>query len=412
MKGVNAWCRDVRRVVYRGLPCCVLAVVAARAEVNFDPYAGIVAEHNSNLFSVPDQNAVVDPKGNKTLADTTTSYLAGAVASFLYGRQELLATVEGRRSLYNEFTDLDHNEYLVDLGYKWKLFRTLDGLLDARESRQIVNFVERTTTILTLQTDKAVKGTLNAHVTSDWLLEAGLATHRLDSPLLDPPLAYAPDFSLRETTESAGLKYVGVANLAYGLEISHVEGVYSGDPGAVDYNQNTAQLAAKYNVSGLTTLNAAAGYTRRLLQDNGGTVSGATGLLGYSRQLTGKTSVNLQFSRLLNSYYNAGSSEIDTGGSAGALWQATPKLSVALNYQRVHSQFLGQTLPNANIQGRVDTFNFASMDVIFQPRLWLSIHPYVKYQKRDSNLENLFSFTGTLYGLEVRIKKPTPNRGP
>jgi hypothetical protein len=393
---------DGFKVACGGLLALTWVCGSARSASGFDPYAAFMLEHNSNLFAVPSSKAVSDPRGVPQLSDTLKTYLVGAESYWLVDRQRFFATLEGRRTYYDQFTDLNHNEYLVDLGLNWKLSKRFDGILEARQQRQIVSFTDRTVTGLTTQTDKILKGSFNTALTPVWRLESQAESHTLDSPLQT-----APDFSLREVSETIGLKYVGIANLAYGVEGSHAEGKYKGAPGAVDYRQNTAQFALKYAIGGLTNINAALGYTQRSLQGSSGKLSGVTGALGYARQLTGKTAVNVQFSRLVNSYYNAGSSEIDTGGTAGIVWQATPKLGVSVNYQHTRSVFEGQTLPNTNTQGRVDSSNYSSLELRYQPRLWVTLRPYVRRQIRDSNI-GIFTFSGTVYGIEVRFRDEKP----
>lgn len=383
----------------------------ATAAATFDPYAGFTVEHNTNLFAVP---AGSTANGALSGGDTLSTLVGGAEANWVAGRQRLYATLEARRTLYDRFSYLNHNEYLVNLGLSWKLLRIFDGTIDARQSHQIVVFADRTNvnTTLTTQTDRIVKATLDIAVSPVWLADGSVALHTADSPL-----PTAPAFSLREVTESAGIKYLGIANLSYGLEVNHVNGEYTGAPtnlapgflagGGLDYKQDAAQFVANYLVTKVTTLNGAVGYTRRRLTARDDTVSGITGLLGYSRQLTGKTSVSLQFSRLINSYYNAGGSEIDTGGTFGVVWQTTPKLGVTLNLGRMHSTFEGQAIIQNDTQGRSDNSTNYGLELNYKPRQWVVIKAYGRHQVRDSNIE-LFNYSGNTYGIDVRFRKEKP----
>jgi hypothetical protein len=120
--------------------------------------------------------------------------------------------------------------------------------------------------------------------------------------------------------------------------------------------------------------------------------------------LTGKTSVYVQFQRLINSYVTAGSSEIDVGGLVGAYWQATPKLGVAVNYSHVRSNFEGETLVNALTLGRKDNSSFSTIEVKYQPLRWLTVRPYIKRQVRESSLEQ-FTYNDTMVGIELLAKR-------
>ena len=226
---------------------------------------------------------------------------------------------------------------------------------------------------------------------------------------LDYPIAQSPDFRLQEGLEGIGIKYVGIANLAYGIEATHIDGNYLGVSDASDYKQNTGQFAMKYTLKEVTRLNAAIGYTERAIQGTSTSISGVTGLVGYERQLTGKTSVNLLFQRAINSYYTAGSSEIDTGGTAGVAWQATPKLGLALSYQRVRSTFEGETLADALTLGRKDNSSYSSFELRYRPFRWFSIRPYIRRQVRTSNIQQ-FTYNDTSIGIEMLARRDQPAR--
>jgi hypothetical protein len=370
----------------------------------FDPYVGVVVQNDSNLFAVPSESPVSDPHGIRRFSDTVETYRAGFDFNYLFDLQRLYATMEARKVEYGHFTDLNHSEYLVNTGLAWKLTSRFDGVVDFRREKEIIAFANADTTALQIQTDQVLKGTFNVAVTPKWRLETQASLHTLDYPI-----AQSPDFRLQEGQEGIGIKYVGIANLAYGIEGSHIDGNYLGVSQAADYKQNTGQFAMKYTLKEVTQLNAAVGYTDRQLLGTSTSVSGVTGLAGYYRQLTGKTSVNLLFQRAINSYYTAGSSEIDTGGMARVAWQATPKLGLALSYQRVSSTFEGATLANSLTLGRKDNASYSSFELKYQPLRWLSIRPYVKRQVRTSNIQQ-YTYNDTSAGIEILAKPDQPLR--
>jgi hypothetical protein len=370
----------------------------------FDPYVGVVVQNDSNLFAVPSEAPVNDPHGVPRFSDTVATFKAGFDFNYLFDRQRLYATVEGRKVEYEHFTDLNHSEYLVNLGLAWKLTSRFDGLVDFRREKKIIAFADADLTDLQIQTDQVLKGTFNVAVTPEWRLETQASLHTLDYPI-----AQSPDFRLQEGLEGIGIKYVGIANLAYGIEATHIDGNYLGVSHASDYKQSTGQFAMKYTLKEVTRLNAAIGYTERAIQGTSTSISGVTGLVGYERQLTGKTSVNLLFQRAINSYYTAGSSEIDTGGTAGVAWQATPKLGLALSYQRVRSTFEGETLADALTLGRKDNSSYSSFELRYRPFRWFSIRPYIRRQVRTSNIQQ-FTYNDTSIGIEMLARRDQPAR--
>lgn len=386
------------------LACCsLIPMLAGAADAiaghEFQPYAGVVVESDSNLFAVPAGAAVTDPQGVARLSDTVTTYRAGADFNYLFDLQRMYGTFEVRQLEYDHFTDLNHSEYLVNLGLAWVLTSRFDGIVDFRREKKIIAFADADLTQLEIQTDQILKGTFNVAMTPEWRLETQASLHTLDYPILQ-----SPDFRLQEGLTGIGIKYVGIANLAYGIEGTHLDGNYEGVAGASNYKQNTAQFAAKYTLRAVTRLSAALGYTDRTIQGTSTTVSGVTGLFGYDRQITGKTTVSLLFQRAINSYYTAGSSEIDTSGAASVSWQATPKIALAASYQRMRSQFEGETLVDYLTVGRKDNSSFSSLELKYQPLRWLLVRPYIKRQVRESNAE-LFSYNDTQVGIELVARR-------
>lgn len=365
----------------------------------FEPYIGAVVENSSNLFAVPPQLAVDDPHGVPRSSDTVSTYRGGSNFNYMFDLQRLYGTFEARRLEYDRFTNLNHSEYLIDLGLAWKLTSRFDGLVDFHREKKIIAFGDADVTQLEIQTDQVVRGTFNVAVMPEWRLETQASLHTLDYPI-----AQSPDYRLREGLERIGVKYVGVANLAYGIEGIHIDGNYQGVVGAADYKQNTAQLAMTYKIKNVTHLSAAVGYTDRSIEGSPTSVSGVTGEFGYDRQITGKTRIYAQVQRLINSYYTAGSSEIDTSVTVGANWQATPKLGATIYYEYVRSTFEGATLQDSLTLGRKDSASYSGFEIKYQALRWLSVRPYIKRQVRTSSIPQL-TYNDTLLGVELLVKR-------
>jgi hypothetical protein len=385
-----------RAGIYVGL---ILAFMTAPntvfAQLNMDPYATAHIEHDSNVFLVPNSEFQIMERGFSELGDTDAKAVAGLNGVYLWSLQSLTANFEVRRLDYEHFTDLDHNEYLGDLRFDWKLGSVLDGLLHVRQERSAPSFANNDSTGLTLNTARNADAKVDLKITPDWRLEAGA-----DYSKLEAPLQFYPEFVDREVGTQLGIKYLGVANLSYGLVYQHIDGDYYNAPEVGPYTQNSAELKLNYAVSGLGKLNAGIGYTRRDQSGDEGTVSGVTGELGYNRQLTGKTVLDLQLTRAVNSYVAAGGSEIDTVASVGVTWQATYKVGVSVNGSYTHSTFIGQAIPNSVANGRVDHDRAASLSVKYQALRKLQLRAYLNSQTRSSVIDE-FDFSDTIVGIEA-----------
>jgi len=204
------------------------------------------------------------------------------------------------------------------------------------------------------------------------------------------------------------VKYLGLANVTAGLEAEYLEGSYSHDPTALNpnYHQSTLSLAGTYILSGFTTFIGNVGYTERVDPTNSG-LSGVTGSLAYVHNLTGKTTLNLQLTRALNTYVSTAGNELDTTVAASINWQATYKILVKVGYSYTDSKY-PLTPDGALVVDRVDHFQSANVELKYQVLHWLSIRPYAQYQSRHSNVD-LYSFNSNIVGVELLVKEPRPN---
>jgi hypothetical protein len=390
--------------IWLGVLIGLLATATAFGESTFLPYAGVQYEHNSNVFALPNSAAAIAANnGDPTLGDSDIKTVAGFEEDYLWDRQRLYATAEGRYIEYDHFGNLSHYEYLAKLGLDWKLFSMLDGTFLGSQERVMAAFANRDTqTELAIDTDRHAIGKFNFQLAPEWRLETSVDYHNLDSPVQD-----FPDYGLTETIGHAAVKYLGFSNLSYGFSADYSEGRYRNAPLAGSYVQTVLDFTMTYAASGLSSFNGAVGHTQRAQGLDQGNISAVTGELGYTRRLSGKTSIHIDYSRAANSYIGAGGSELDSTVNATLNYQPTFKTGIVLGFQEVWSDFVGQTIPGSDVIGRKDRSPGASFKLNYQALRWLLIQPYVNYQRRNSN-EEFFSYSGTVIGIQILAKKPAP----
>jgi hypothetical protein len=379
--------------------------VLALAEGVLTPYAAEDIEHNTNVFDLSPGDGIPVGKHGPGLADTFFEERAGVEGTYFLDQQKFFGTAEFRHFDYDNFTVLDHNEELIDGGLKWKLTSPVDGQFEYKHEQRMVQFQDlAAATQLILETENSATASVNVTVTPEWRLETLAKDHVLDSPRVD-----FPGLSLHEDSIQEGLKYLGVANLAAGVEAQYLDGKYNHDALAITpyYHQISAGLAATYTISGLTNFTGELGYTHRSDPTTSG-LSGLTGSIGYRHNVTAKTSVTVQLTRALNTYLTTGGNEIDTTAGANVNYQATYKILIRAGYSYTNSNFPGQPDGAVTID-RVDHFQTANLDLTYQVLRWLSIRPYARYQSRHSN-ESIFSFDGNIIGVELLVKQLRPTR--
>ena len=376
---------------------CLLAWLGfpglAPAQLTFEPYADGAYEYNSNIAAVAPGDPANVLLGDPQRDDRIEHETAGATAKYLWSRQTFTAIAEGRHFSYDHFTRLDHDEYLLDADLAWQLASLFDGKLDVRREQRMAALNTRLSSDLALEKETLATGDLSLQIDPEWRVESEFSNRDLDSPQIG-----LPAYGLRENAGDAAIKYLGTANLTFGVTGRRVDGQYRGVPQSPSYQQSSLEGTLSYKRGEQTHFDSALGYTRRENPASlGGTVSGTTGLLSYTRKLTGKTSLFIGYERAVNSYVVAAATEFDSTANLKVDWQATGKIDVNLTYAYTRSTFTGQTVPNSSI-ARADDYQASSLNIDYEALRWLSLRPYLSYQTRASNVK-FYQYSGAVVGI-------------
>lgn len=377
----------------------LLATASAYAvDQEFVPYARVRYDYNSNIFALPDPSSLL-PDGYATrVGDHVTTYFGGVESTLPFDRQTLLLNVEGRHVAYNRLDYLDHNEYTLAGDLKWQLGNATSGDVRYHEVKQMAPFADRVGTALSIETERIFEAFAKFQILPEWSVTPRYFVRNLEAP--EPGY---PNFTLRENTEDVKIQYAGFGPLSVGVDLEHLSDSYLGVPNVPEVGQYSVQTIADYKVTGLTTLDAALGATKRTQGVLSNAQTAWTGALAYRRQFTAKSSINAQVSRAFNSYVFAGSSELDTTEGIGAEWDATRKLTVKVGYQHTTSDFVGYIVPGTGVPGRKDKINAGVLSIDYQPLRWITIQPHLSRQRRESNQAEL-SFNDTIIGVDVTFK--------
>ncbi|HZR34913.1 MAG TPA: hypothetical protein VFA75_06020 [Nevskia sp.] len=376
----------------------------AMAQAEFHPYAASQYEFDSNVFSLPNRDQAILLTGDAARDDTDWRSVAGLDAAYAWdrGRDRLGVTAEGRRLLYDRFSQLDHNEYLASGQFDWKAGTAWDGTLGARQERRMASFATRTgTTERDMELDHNANAGVNVNLDPEWRVETAATWHKLDSPL--PGF---PDFQLRESGGTAALKYLGVSHLTAGVEAGYTDGRFSGVPDAPAYTQLTAGLTMSYALSGITTVDSDVGYTRFKDRGTGGeNVNGLSGSLQLTEHISVKTNVHLRAFRRVNSYVAGANAVIDSGTEAGFDWHPTGKIGVAAGYQWIYSEYRALGPVAAVDSDRRDHYQAVTLELTYAMLDWASWRLYGSYFDRSSTLL-IDEYNQALAGVELRLRLP------
>jgi hypothetical protein len=269
-------------------------------------------------------------------------------------------------------------------------------------------------TTLSVQTQQREEALIGIKVTPEWRLEADGYTSKLDEPI-----PQAPNLTLTESSGQVSVKFSGVTRLTSGLYAGYLTGSYAGiNPGGIEvdginvvtdsaYHQYSGGFAATY-LSPRSSFEGQLGYSRRTSATGTDDTSGVTGSLVLKEQLTYKTSIAFEAGRSIQSYVLTSGSEIDSSLGVSAQWQATSKLGVSLGYKYIYRDYPGQG-NNPIGSERVDIQNAARLEINYQPREWLNIHPYANFQWRLSNFVG-GEFNSNIFGVSFTVQTRNPRK--
>jgi len=375
-----------------------LCPVAAEAQFYAVPSANVDYGYNSNVFAVPTTFGPGLRASGLSFADHSISESAAAQVLYQWGLQELYANVQAQHVSYDQDSELNHNEFLANGGMKWKLGYLLDGSLDYRYQRNMVQFLEFTGTELLLQHENTATASANLQVTPDWRLENQGQIDHLDSPR--PGL---PNLNQTEDRIQERLRYAVATGLTAGLNAGYIHGNFNNDEAdiAPEYNQYSAAAAATYNGSNVSSVDGSVGYTRRTPQGFEA-VSGVTGKMDFRYQFSRVTSGYIKAVRAVNTYVTYVGTEIDSSVTVGGTWHPTDKIVVTPSYEWLYSSY-PQAQLGLGSERRADHYQMASLKIRYQVLNWLAIKPFGQYDTRKSNIDT-FVFNRTEFGIGVELR--------
>jgi hypothetical protein len=401
-----------QRLACSAAAACALALapLAARAETTLLGTGYGRYEYSSNVYALAP--GVPVPGTNKlTQSDYFLAYGGSFSVNELIERQKFYVNLAGEDFHYGQFSQLDHSEYTLGTGWDWVATTDLTGKLEVQRIHSMVSFSTLIDSPLLLQTEQRESGELGLQFAPVWRIDTAGFTRTVTIPQLD-----APTFDLRESQGQAALNYTGLARIVAGVTGSYLEGAYQNPgtemPGSLlSYHQTTGAVSANYKVSGLSTFIGQLGFTDRQSASRLNSISGVTGAFQYTRNLTGKTTMNLQLARQVTSYVINSGSELDSSAGLDLVWQATYRTGVVLNYIYTYRQLPGQGfIPGSNRLDHWQSIQLQLNYVEFQGRVprngvpgqnapaLFSVQPFVRYQTRSSDFPD-GGFNSTSYGL-------------
>ena len=394
-----------RTLIAAALLCCASGAAALETlddiywpETGKFPAYPLEPDHRTVVFSLfggydrdsnPFRLSATDPTPGPR-SDVITRAGAGIRAELPSGRQRFVLEARGQISEYSRFDLLDHTAYGAGATWRWAIGNQWSGEAGYARKRFLGSLEDIQAPVKDMITEDRAFISAGYLVTPRWRIRGAL-----DATRWNHDGSTRAELDARIYSGTAGLDYVTPANNSIGGQVKVSEGEYPNQQavgaGLVvnDYREIEASLVARWIVTGKSTLDARAGYTKREHdQVPERDFDGFTGRLGLDWFVAAKTLLNFAAWREVQSTDDASASYVlSQGWSVGPAWAPTIKLVFQGRYLRETREFKGE--PALVIVGgvpREDSFDGFSLTAGYTPVRNIHLSIGAEWGDRTSNI--------------------------
>jgi hypothetical protein len=317
------------------------SMLASQAQAQQSPYsagASVTVNRDSNLFRAA--------KGLSTQGDTYTATGLRLGLDQTFGRQRLVASLDGNVNRFSRHTELDNKDYALSTQLEWSTLERLSGVLSAGANQSLYQDRDNTQQFTGRNILRSRNLGLQAQlgVVTDVSFDAGMSANQ--------DRYSAASFASRnidQVSTNGGLRVRPGSGLSLRLGLRHSNGRYAhATPVAEDKTKrDDIDFSTVVEASGASTFNARVSRTRLGHSLAGQTDSrGWTGALGWNWRPTGKLTVDVNLGRdsalgstdFNNQLTQLTSSNTNVQNTAGLRvnWEATAAWRVASSLSYAH----------------------------------------------------------------------------
>ncbi len=384
----------------------LLTQAAAAAELKLDTSLAAVGQYDSNVLRVEPGPVLTAVSPSGETSDRVLNAVATANLQYKLDRQRLYVMGDATRQWYKRFNQLNHDEYSATGGLDWTGADWIDGTFSVHQDHRMVPEAARLVPSLSLdfQTDQNASAGLNVNVAPQWRMESKFDWIKQDSPSITAP------FYLNERDYTVAGKYLGLGQVAMGLQLQYQDGVFTGPivppntvvtlamlplpQGTSQFHQYNEDLTVDYTVNQMSKLTSKLGASQRRVPGSpNAAANGFTGELQYKRTVSALTKVTLGVFRRLQTFPSFSDYVTESGASAQLDWQPTLKL-----YTSVLAQYIDDSYHGSD---RSDKLALLDAGVNYQWFEHFSLKPGFHFEDRKSS--TTYSYIDRIYSLEAKL---------
>lgn len=375
-------------LVVAGLVALVPPVSAQLLDVS--PFAVAEAAYDDNVFRSESAAALAASRSDSAsrLGDSRVTGTVGLTGEYAPGLQDVNLTGAVTRARYQHYDELDHTAYDLDGRWNWQVGRRFDGLIQASIARSLDDFRDRNSTEPTFTLDRRYELSGGYNLSPSWRGEAAaVVTTRAGSSSADA----AFDLEERRLDLAGYYRRLPVSQL--GVAVTYIDGDYpkrtpTTAPGlAAEFEQWTGELRGRWAPSGVSSLDAALGLTRReQTPSDGRDFTGFTGRVDYRREISGRTGVLFRgYRRVWSTDQVDANFATDSGLAAKLTWRWSVKTRLILEAEYREIRYQNDTQVATVTALRADDVHTGGLTVQWQPLERLGVRLTGQREVRASN---------------------------
>lgn len=359
--------------------------------------AGVNWMRDDNLFRLtPGANAQAI-LGTNQRSDTTRITFLGVGFDRSYSRQHVKLNAQINSVDYERFSFLDYRGGNLSAQWDWALTDRLSGYVNKNRTRSLSGFSDLRTPVQNINTFDNLSAQINWKLGADWMVGVGR-------------LASSSENSSNQTVTSNTevdehwllLRYLRPAGGTITLRTAEQDG-FSPNKQLVfgqlidnSYTQRNVTAELDYPLTGQSTVTAALGQSKRTHRElPSRNFSGATGNLGWTWQVSGKTALITRVARVIGAQTDLLSSYAVTDTIAFTpIWTPTAKTQFSLSIEQRKRSFEGDPVTALSfVPKREDTTRVASLSINYRPTRMITLNVAMNREQRRSNSSAFYPST-------------------
>jgi hypothetical protein len=345
--------------------------------------ADVAYQYDSNIFKLDENKDNVQTQKHGKKADSRLETRLGSSLDLVLSRQLVHAVADVNQINYSNFTDLNRNEWSVNLIWDWVVGSIATGQLRANTSTRMSSFEDNllsqnSNSVLDMQKQDSInwQGVLKLQSTIAIIGSAMVSTEQYDvKKYLDA----------KNEMASIGIRYSSKKGNYVSVKHSWRKYIYDQDLFfRAGFTEQTTSLDLAYAPDSKVDINVSLGMSRWVSDFNNEKQYTPQGDLGLLWRATDKTQLRLNYGEKFAEFTSGSGRNLDQYLNFNARWNMSEKVNwnLDLNQRNRSIEVAGSESSNE------EKTNSVRLSMGYKALQQLTINSYLQAEKRDSSVSN------------------------